>query len=148
MISVTRRIPSAVVDLIGPAPGAGRDRWTELAPRFEEDSKEAACSALLDSKIFQEADSDTRFGHVFDLFLSRGAAPEKAGSGEQTAPRREILAWGPSAENGTVVSLTHNTRVTTLSIDRRVAPGFGEFLLSRMHSLFAEYSAGKRGGEE
>jgi hypothetical protein len=31
-----------------------------------------------------------------------------------------------------------------LSIDRRVARGFGEFLLSRMDSLFDEYS-GKAG---
>ena len=48
---------------------------------------------------------------------------------------------GPAADNRRIVSLTYNARVTTLSIDRRMAPHFGEFLLSRMDRLFAEYSS-------
>jgi hypothetical protein len=101
---------------------------------------------LLESKMFQEADSDARFGHVFDLFLSGGAAAEQAGRGERAAPRDEMQQWGPSAQNRLVVRLTHNTRLATLSIDRRFAPGFGEFLLSRMDRLFAEYSAAHEHG--
>jgi ParB family chromosome partitioning protein len=146
MISVTRRIPSAMIDAIGPAPGTGRDRWTDLATRFGEVGKEVAWSAVLESTMFQQADSDARFGHVLDLFLSGGAPAEKAGRGERPALRHEVQEWGPSAENGRVVSLTHNTRVATLSIDRRLAPDFGEFLLSRMDRLFAEYSAAKGQG--
>jgi hypothetical protein len=38
-----------------------------------------------------------------------------------------------------VVVLTHNARASLMSIDRRVAPGFGEYLLSQMERLFAEY---------
>jgi ParB family chromosome partitioning protein len=141
LISIIRRIPGAVIEAIGPAPSAGRDRWIELANRFEESSGGGACSALLASKMFQEADSDARFGHVFDLFvLGGGASAEKAGKGERATPRQEVQQWGPSAEQGRIVSLTHNRRVETLSIDRRFAPGFGEFLLSRMEALFAEYS--------
>jgi ParB family chromosome partitioning protein len=146
LIAITRRIPAAVIDAIGPAPGVGRDRWTELANRFEEGGKDAAYSALLESKTFQEADSDERFGHVLDFFLSGGAPAEKAGRGERPALRHEVQEWGPSAEKGRVVSLTCNTRVATLSIDRRLAPDFGEFLLSRMDRLFAEYSAAKGQG--
>jgi ParB family chromosome partitioning protein len=145
MISVTRRIPGAVVDAIGPAPGTGRDRWADLATRFEEGGKGIAYLAVLESKMFQEADSDARFGHVFDLFLSGGEA-EQPGRRERVAPRDEMQQWGPSAQNRLVVRLTHNTRLATLSIDRRFAPGFGEFLLSRMDRLFAEYSAAQEQG--
>src|SRR5215472_5014215 len=66
LIAITSRIPAAVIEAIGPAPGAGRDRWTELANRFEKGVKDAAYSALLESKVFQEAGSDARFGCVFD----------------------------------------------------------------------------------
>jgi hypothetical protein len=57
-----------------------------------------------------------------------------------------VQQWGPSAENSRIVSLTYITRVATLSIDRRFAPGFGEFLLSQMERLFGEYSAAKGRG--
>jgi ParB family chromosome partitioning protein len=145
MISVTTKIPATIIDAIGPAPGVGRDRWTELASQFEaQDGKEAACAALLKSITFHEADSDTRFGLVFDLFLSGGVVAGKAGRGGRTARREEVMEWGPSAANGRVVSLTHKKRVTTLAIDRRAAPGFGEFLLSQMDSLYEEYSAAKK----
>jgi len=144
MISVTRRIPPAVIDAIGPAPGTGRDRWTDLANRFEEDGKGTGCSALLESKLFQEADSDTRFVHVLNFVLSGGGPPaEQAVRKERPVRRQEIQQWGPSVENSRIVSLTYNTRVATLSIDRHFAPGFGEFLLSRMDRLFDEYSSAR-----
>jgi ParB family chromosome partitioning protein len=147
MITIARRIPSAVIDAIGPAHGTGRDRWTDMANLFEEGvNGSERCSALLERKTFQKADSDTRFGQLFDFVLS-GNAELTAKPGTAKAPvRREVQQWGPSAENSRVVSLTHNTRVATLAIDRRFAPGFGEFLLSRMDELFAEYSLA--GGDE
>ena len=141
MISVTRRIPLAVIDAIGPASGTGRDRWVELTEHFQEDGKEAACLALLESKRFQEADSDERFAQVLNFFLSSNAVGQKASNGGRSAQRREVQEWGPAADNRRIVSLTYNARVTTLSIDRRMAPHFGEFLLSRMDRLFAEYSS-------
>jgi ParB family chromosome partitioning protein len=146
MISVTRRIPPGVIDVIGPAPGTGRDRWTDLASRFAEDSG-VAYPALLESRLFQEADSDARFAQLFEFLLSGGnTSAEKASRGERIAPRDEVQQWGPSQDNSRVVSLTHNTRVATLAIDRRFAPGFGEFLLSQMDRLFAEYAAAKGPG--
>jgi ParB family transcriptional regulator, chromosome partitioning protein len=141
MISVVRRIPQEVIDAIGPAPAAGRDRWMDLAARFAESGAAAACSSLLESRIFLEADSDARFVQVFDCALSRGAGTADKRKPENGQPRRrEIRQWGPSSANGAVVSLMHTTRVDTLSIDRRIAAGFGEFLLARMDSLFAEYT--------
>jgi ParB family transcriptional regulator, chromosome partitioning protein len=149
MISITKRIPPAVIDAIGPAPGAGRDRWMDLATRFEESGKETKFLPLLESTTFQEADSEARFVQVYDFVLPGGAAAaEKTGRSEGSAGRREVQQWGPSAENDRVVSLTHNMRASMLSIDRRIAPGFGEFLLARMESLFAEYTEtqGEAGG--
>jgi ParB family transcriptional regulator, chromosome partitioning protein len=133
-----------IIDAIGPAPGTGRDRWMDLANRFAEDGKGTACSALLESKLFQEADSDARFMHILNFVLSSALAPaERIDKKERPSPRQDIQQWGPSAENARVVKLTHNARVATLSIDRHFAPGFGEFLLSQMDRLFIEYSSAK-----
>lgn len=140
MISIMKRIPQAVIDAIGPAPAAGRDRWMDLAAHFEESGKEAGYLPLVESKTFQEADSDARFVQVFEFALTGAVLPAKTGKSEGSASRRDVQQWGPSSGNRHVVSLTHNTRASMLSIDRRVAPGFGEFLLARMDSLFAEYA--------
>src|SRR6516165_2717885 len=149
MISVTTRIPWGVIDAIGPAPGTGRDRWIDLASAFKQDGKIAGREviAFVESCAFQEADSDARFAQMFEFMLTGGNTPaEKPGRGDRPAPRQEIQEWGPSEEYSRIVSLTHNTRVATLSIDRRFAPEFGEFLLARMDRLFAEYSAAKGQG--
>jgi ParB family transcriptional regulator, chromosome partitioning protein len=144
MISVTAKIPSVIIDAIGPAPGTGRDRWMDLANRFVEDGKETACSDLLESKLFQEADSDARFMHVLNFVLSSAAASvERIDKKDRPSPRQDIQQWGPSAENARIVRLTHNAHVVTLSIDRHFAPGFGEYLLSQMDRLFIEYSSAK-----
>jgi ParB family chromosome partitioning protein len=149
MISITTRIPVGVIDAIGAAPGTGRDRWIDLASRFEQDGKMAGPEviAFVENKRFLEADSDGRFDQMVGFMLAGGNTPaEKPGRGDRRAPRQEVQEWGPSKENGRIVSLTHNTRVATLSIDRRFAPEFGEFLLARMDQLFAEYSAAKGQG--
>ena len=145
MISVTAKIPSVIIDAIGPAPGTGRDRWMDLANRFAEDGKGTACSALLESKPFQDADSDARFMLILICVLSSAlASAERIDKKERPSPRQDIQQWGPSVENARIVKLTHNARVMTLSIDRHFAPGFGEFLLSQMDSLYEEYSAAKK----
>ena len=150
MISVTTRIPMGVIDAIGPAPGTGRDRWIDLASHFKEDEKIVGPEiiAFVEGKLREETDSDGRFGQIFEFMLTGGDTPagQKSGRGKRGLPRQEVQEWGPSAANSRVVSLTHNTRVATLSIDRRFAPDFGEFLLARMGQLFAEYSAAKGQG--
>lgn len=144
MISVTTRIPAAMIDAIGPAPSTGRDRWMDLANRFDEDGQGTDCSALLESKMFEEANSDARFMHVLNFVLSGGVSPaELATKKERPVPRQDIQQWGPSAENSRIVRLTYNARDVTLSIDRHFAPEFGEFLLSQMDRLFAEYSSAR-----
>jgi ParB family chromosome partitioning protein len=148
MISVTARIPWGVIEAIGPAAGTGRDRWIDLASRFEQDGKMVgqAVIAFVEGKLREETDSDARFAQIFEFMRGEETPAEKPGRGERPAPRQELQEWGPSKENSRVVSLTHNTRVATLSIDRRFAPEFGEFLLARMDQLFAEYSATKGQG--
>jgi ParB family chromosome partitioning protein len=149
MISVTTRIPWGVIDAIGPAPGTGRDRWIDLAGCFKQDGQMLAPEiiAFTEGKLREQIDSDARFSQMFEFMLaSDQTRAEKSGRGDRPAPRQEIREWGPSKENSRIVSLTHNTRVATLSIDRRFAPEFGEFLLARMAQLFAEYSATKGQG--
>ena len=55
MLSVTKHIPSAVIDAVGPAPATGRDRWVELASQFEANAEPAGLKALLRDDEFLTA---------------------------------------------------------------------------------------------
>ena len=64
MLSVTTRIPAAVIEAIGPAPAIGRDRWVELAGLFEAEAAPAKLDELLESAAFRIASSDDRFNRT------------------------------------------------------------------------------------
>jgi ParB family transcriptional regulator, chromosome partitioning protein len=143
MISVTQAIPEHVIEAIGPAPGTGRPRWLELASMFANDAKPERLPALLAGEAFRAVESDVRFDLVVQLLAGNEnpAAPEgEKGRGPGRAPRNDVQTWAPAGSNK-LVALTLNARSAVVSIDRRAAPGFGEYLLTQMERLFQDYQA-------
>jgi ParB family chromosome partitioning protein len=135
MISVVTRIPAETVQAIGPAPATGRDRWVELAARFEPNKHLGGLSALLGSHVFKEAASDDRFNLVAEELTNRRLPMLRQSTG-----RKDIKSWsGPDGRR--VVDLTYKARSCQLTIDQRSAPGFGDYLLTQMERLFADYRA-------
>jgi ParB family chromosome partitioning protein len=148
MISVTTSIPNAVIEAIGPAPGTGRPRWLDLANMFVADGKKASLDGLLASETFRTAESDVRFDRVLQLLAGNDdalAGDAGKGRGPRRSSRHDEESWPP--EGNKVVVLTHNARASLMSIDRRAAPGFGEYLLSQMERLFAEYETHRAGSK-
>jgi ParB family transcriptional regulator, chromosome partitioning protein len=144
MLSVTTRIPSAVIESIGPAPAIGRDRWVELAGHFEANVAPAGLEELLQNEAFRAASSDDRFNRTVDLIMiDEKAAPRSTGKERGQGGRHDIQSWAPSQGN-TLVTMKHHTRRCVMNIDQRQAPGFGEFLLRQMERLYREYQADKQ----
>ena len=135
MISVTTRIPAETIQAVGPAPATGRDRWVELAARFESNKHLGGLSALLGSQLFKDAASDDRFNLVAEELTHRPLPAHRHSTG-----RKDIKSWS-SPDGRRVVDLTYKARSCLLSIDQRSAPGFGDYLLTQMERLFADYRA-------
>ena len=73
LISSAVKIPRDIIEAIGSAPRAGRDRWIELATRLESATATAAARRLIESDGFAHKDSDERFNAV-----TNAAAPKPA----------------------------------------------------------------------
>ena len=142
MISVATRIPSGIVDAIGPAPGTGRDRWVELSNMFQVSGTDRPIEGLLRDPNFIAATSDQRFDLVED-FLARPSTDEPAHPDNR--PVRRLRArgqtryWSPK-DGARVAKITANDRAFVLAIDKGVAPDFGEYLLTELDQLYDAYS--------
>ncbi len=61
LVAVASRLPTDIVDAVGPAPSAGRDRWMLLATVYAERAVARPVDPLLESPEFLAAVSDARF---------------------------------------------------------------------------------------
>ncbi len=73
LIAVARRVPEDIIEAIGPAPKAGRDRWLQLADRLQGVGSQDRARGLLASFVEANVPSDERFQRVF---LRLAQAPE------------------------------------------------------------------------
>jgi ParB family chromosome partitioning protein len=142
LITVVQRIPPAIIDAIGPAPGAGRDRWVELAngyqkqPRSPDDLRE-----FLGSEGFRQASTDERFQQMLSS-ITQPKPAEEAGSPAEKAVRPSQPAQDWAHSSGVkVLKVTSTARTTLLAIDRRSAPGFDAFLMEQMEDLYTVFQS-------
>lgn len=128
LISVGRAIPRALIDAIGPAPKTGRRRWMELESLLQSRDATGALAPLISSQAFRSKDSDARF-----LAVCAALAPR---------PQRTEPEYWTSADGKAVASIERKTEKTTLAVNEKVAPGFGEFVVGRLGELYVEYLKG------
>lgn len=134
LISVGRSIPKRLIDVIGPAPKTGRRRWMELEELLKTRAdSEAVAAGLIADERFLKADSDARF-----LLACAALAPGKPS-------RVPAAAW--TSEDGKKVALIERRagERVTLAVNEKLAPGFGDFVVDRLASLYADYLK-QRGG--
>ena len=135
LISVTNRLPTDIVDAIGPAPAAGRQRWLLLAHAFTEHAATRPVDPLLESEAFRAARSDERFEMLYAGLTPK--ADPAAGRRGRTIPKPWFSKTGAK-----IATIAATDERFVLTIDRTVAQSFGEFLIARMGALYEEYRAG------
>lgn len=131
LISSAVSVPAEFIRAIGPAPKAGRDRWIEFAARLERNGALELVRSELDSGRLTSLSSDDRFVRLFDLI-----APKKP----KTAKTHVWLANDGSKP----ARYKQDERSFTLVLDEKVAPDFGEFILSSLPDLYAAFKKTKQ----
>src|SRR6185312_10939723 len=134
MLTVAHHVPEAVSDAIGPAPKIGRRGWIELADLMKNAGLKEKVGKLIADPQLQKQESDERFKAV----LSALKIP-----GPRTQPERLSTKGGRGF--GTVISTARNV---TITVDRKKAPAFADFLRSRIQGLYEEFAAGRAGSSE
>lgn len=131
LISVARTVPEPVLRAIGPAPKAGRPRWLQLAERIR-DVSPSKLDQVLATEGLAEKPSDDRF-----VVMLAALAPAPA-----SAPKVKPQIW-KDAEGRKVARIERSDDRLSLSIDRKLEPEFGEYLIERLPEILAAFKAGK-----
>lgn len=135
LISIYRSIPTSLTDAIGSAPKVGRRRWMELVDRLGDAKAGKDLDALLASDKFKDASSDDRFS----LVLSAVVAREKT-----TAKAVKATPWTGS-DGKKVATINKSADRFVLSVDEKIAPAFGDFVLDRLPELYDAFRRSKEG---
>ncbi len=121
-LAVTRAVPEDLVRAIGPAPRAGRTRWMELARLLGRGRALSAARACVAEGSVAALGSDARFAAV--LQAARGGGAGRTGV--------EVFR---AAGGIPIARVEHATTTVRVTVDERMAPGFGRFLADRLASL-------------
>ncbi|CAK7259948.1 putative replication protein B (plasmid) [Shinella sp. WSC3-e] len=139
MLSVVNRIPKAVRAGIGPALAIGRDRWHELATRFDApENEDKAVEFLARERVKTRAPED-RFNLV-SSHLARKEAPEAVA---RPAPAEWVRKDGPVR-----ASIKTTGRQYTIALKSADAAAFGAYItqnLDRLYEAFRTENAQKSG---
>ena len=127
LISVATRIPSNIIDAIGPAPSFGRVRWQEMLDALTDEKVLARARAVVAEPDFASFDTDKRF----EVLTARLREP---------AARARPESW--AAADGThAAKISRTGTKLTLAFDDRTAPNFGDFVRERLQRLYEEFKA-------
>ena len=132
LISIGRAIPIEVVQLIGPAPKTGAPRWALLAEKISSRDIRPILEKLATDNDFRDADSDTRFVSFLSAIDMKTVA---------LVPRK---AWNDETGRK-IATLQQGAGRSTLVLDEKLAPDFGNFLLDQFPRLYRDYQERRKG---
>ena len=126
-VALARAIPEPLALAIGPAPRAGRARWSEVAEALQRGEARRAVDALIAGAEFSALASDQRFAKVLEALKTPAAGPRNAPESYVARDGRKIARIQRGGER------------TILSFDEKVAPAFAEYVLLELDRLLAAY---------
>jgi ParB family chromosome partitioning protein len=132
LISAAVKVPRDIIEAIGPAPKAGRDRWLDLAEKLNHQGAVNIARARISQSEFVEAASDERFNKLFEAL-------------SQKKTRVTQSAVWKSADGKAVAQIKQDQRNVTLVVDQKGAPDFGAYLIKALPEI---YDAFKRGEDK
>lgn len=121
MLSVADAVPQVLIEAIGPAPSAGRDRWRKLADQLTGGgfSPDRVAGALTGDS------SDARFEDALRIVTRQPARKAPA-----PAPDRELRS-----ESGRIGRAKKSGRKTVLTFDAAEAQGFEDWLIDNIEEI-------------
>jgi ParB family chromosome partitioning protein len=135
LMSVGRRIPTRLIEAIGPAPKAGEPRWVAFADRLEAAGPEIV-DTIIASESFASTDSDDRFVAMFEALQPK-----------VERPKRQMETW--STDGGPPVAIFQQARGrASLVVDEKEAPEFGRFLFAQLPDLYRVFLKNKGNSPE
>ena len=126
LMSVAHSVPKAIIEAIGPAPKAGRPRWTGLAEKLAA-SRSKTLDALLQSREFRAADTDDRFAQVMKALTA-----QRKGNKPETVKSETGLK---------LATVQRSAKALSMSFDEKTSPAFGDFVIGKLEQLHREYQA-------
>ncbi|KMO14283.1 plasmid partitioning protein RepB [Methylobacterium platani] len=131
LIGIGRAVPDAIVAAIGPAPKAGRPRWTALVEALGRDGAGEAATRILAAPDFSQLSSDDRFARLLSGLTAPAPRP---------APAPAV--W-TNLGGRPVVRIERDPQRTQLTIDDRLEPDFAAYLIQSLPQLYAAFAESK-----
>ena len=132
MLSLTRQLPPEVIDLIGSAPGVGVLRWQKLADLIVETGVQTSDLCLMVNMSDLNISSAGRFRAALvylDTLKSRA-----------NPARRSEVRMIRTDEGLPLARVKITSKTITLALNRRIAPGFDDWLLGQLPDLMLRWS--------
>lgn len=142
LLSITETVPVEVIEMIGAAPGIGRDRWARFAQLWSQSGYEAAdLQAFL--SVLHPSDADDRFEQLLiRLEKKTGERPFTEPKKERrTAQKRDLLS-GDGVRLGQMVA---RPKGVNIELSGKAAPGFGEWLADNLEGIHRDWLKKQRG---
>lgn len=127
LVALATRLPSSIVEAIGPAPGFGRVRWVELAEFLDVADGLDKANRHIEAPEFKLLHSDQRFLSLYNSLRAK-AVPRQA---------EPIL----SPDGQTIGELSRSGRKLLLAFDNKAVPEFGDFVRNKLESLYVEFQS-------
>ncbi len=131
MLSVINRIPKEVVDAIGPALAVGRDRWHDLATRFDVPENAGRAKEFVARAAFADAAPDDRFDLLSAFLAGRGEA-------RPAAPTKPVAEW--HGQNGAAkAEIKAGGKKYTIALKAENGPAFGAYITKNLDRLYQAF---------
>jgi ParB family transcriptional regulator, chromosome partitioning protein len=132
MNSVVKRIPTAVVQAIGPAKGVGRDKWLELTSVLEKPANATAAVQLIETASFAQCDKNMRFDFIYSALNPSKKPPKKSHIAHANT------TWSPD-DRSVVAKMKNSQKGFNLSISAKHAGVFGQFISDNLQRYYQEF---------
>ncbi|MBB6469088.1 ParB family chromosome partitioning protein [Aminobacter lissarensis] len=136
MISVTTRIPSALIQKIGAAPLVGRERWVELSLLIAKPSNAEKIDAIFAKLDLDGVPSNDRFEKLFSGLNAKGKPVKKASS----KPKQK--AWA-TADKSASVLLQGTPKKASITVKGDIGFEFAEFITGQLDGIYEAFRKSK-----
>ncbi|MGF3025245.1 plasmid partitioning protein RepB [Methylobacterium aquaticum] len=131
LIGIGRAVPAEVVAAIGPAPKAGRPRWTALVEALGRDGAGEVVTRILTAPDFSDLSSDDRFARLLAGLTAPAPRPAPAPAVWTTLGGRPV------------VRIERGRQGTQLTVDDGIEPDFAAYLIQSLPQLYAAFAESK-----